>query len=291
LRLGCSAAWLDENGTTRAVIASVVAAALFHIQPVFAVPWLVTFLLTMRRRTPIGAMALLIVPALPCLPWSRRNLREIGTPLIRDGLGLELYVSFNDCAQTSFQESLDHFCISKLHPNSDLGEALDLKRLGEKKYNQERFRDAVVGIIRHPGASTRLAGRRFWLFWFPVTGGFSGYLQPPRYLRGTYRNYSITEFILDLRFPLSEMARSGGLVLGRVIDKTGLTGHYDFSFEFAGFRGPGGDFPPPLPDGQSDTAPYLFDALRQQLGLSLEPKKAPLDVIVVEHVDRFPTEN
>jgi len=47
----------------------------------------------------------------------------------------------------------------------------------------------------------------------------------------------------------------------------------------------------PLPDGQMDTAPYLFDALRLQLGLMLNEKKAPLDVFVVDHVDRVPPDN
>lgn len=114
---------------------------------------------------------------------------------------------------------------------------------------------------------------------------------PPRNLRGTYRDYSMAEFTQDLRWPLAEVGGSNSLALGRVVDKTGLTEHYDFSFEFAGWRGPSGAVPPPLPDGEADTASYLFDALRQQLGLNLGKKKAPLDVIVVEHADRVPVEN
>ncbi len=70
-----------------------------------------------------------------------------------------------------------------------------------------------------------------------------------------------------------------------------MSGTYDFTFEFAGFMGPGGAFPPPLPDGETDTAPYLFNALRQQLGLTIEERKRPLDVLVVDHADKLPTDN
>jgi uncharacterized protein (TIGR03435 family) len=113
---------------------------------------------------------------------------------------------------------------------------------------------------------------------------------PPRNVRQTFRDCSMTEFIEQLRWPLGTEVRSSGFALGRVVDKTGLSGRYDFTLEFAG-RYAGGAFPPPLPEGQIDTAPTLIDALRQQLGLTLIEKKASLDVLVVDHVDKVPTEN
>jgi uncharacterized protein (TIGR03435 family) len=72
-----------------------------------------------------------------------------------------------------------------------------------------------------------------------------------------------------------------------VVDKTGLTGRYDFILEFAG----------DLPNGGADAAaepagaPDLNTALRDQLGLLLIAKKLPFDVVVVESFDRLPTEN
>jgi uncharacterized protein (TIGR03435 family) len=83
----------------------------------------------------------------------------------------------------------------------------------------------------------------------------------------------------------------GTFAVGKVIDKTGLDGRYDFTFEFAGFPYAGGAYPPPLAEGESDTAPTLFAALEQQLGLELEKSKAKLDVLVVDRVDKVPTEN
>jgi len=78
--------------------------------------------------------------------------------------------------------------------------------------------------------------------------------------------------------------------LGRVVDKTELPGTYDFTLEYAG-RFQSTLSAPPLPKGEVDTAPLLFDAIRQQLGLQLEEKKEKLPVLMVDHVDRVPTEN
>jgi uncharacterized protein (TIGR03435 family) len=72
---------------------------------------------------------------------------------------------------------------------------------------------------------------------------------------------------------------------GRVIvDKTGLTGKYEFTLEF-NLRPPG---PGALDD---DPFPSIFDAVQQQLGLKLEDKKAPFDVLVIDHAEKVPTEN
>jgi uncharacterized protein (TIGR03435 family) len=47
----------------------------------------------------------------------------------------------------------------------------------------------------------------------------------------------------------------------------------------------------PGPDDITDPAPNLFSALEKQLGLKLEKSKAKLDIIVIDHMDRQPTEN
>jgi uncharacterized protein (TIGR03435 family) len=77
-----------------------------------------------------------------------------------------------------------------------------------------------------------------------------------------------------------------------VVDQTGLgTARFDFQlmwtpdeFQFAGL----GVKPPPPSD--KDTAPDLFTAFQQELGLKLESTRAPVDVVVVDHVER-PSEN
>lgn len=115
---------------------------------------------------------------------------------------------------------------------------------------------------------------------------------PPRTVRQTFRSFSWIEFTQLLGWVVAPLDQgwSGYFSLGKIVDKTGLDGLYDFTFEFAG-RLQSGAYMPPLPDGELDTASPFFDALRQQLGLKLEEKKAMLDVLVVDHADRVPTEN
>jgi uncharacterized protein (TIGR03435 family) len=64
-----------------------------------------------------------------------------------------------------------------------------------------------------------------------------------------------------------------------VIDKTGLTGAYDIQLTYAPANDP------------NSTLPSLFTAVREQLGLKLEPAKVPIDYLVIDHADRIPTEN
>jgi uncharacterized protein (TIGR03435 family) len=66
-----------------------------------------------------------------------------------------------------------------------------------------------------------------------------------------------------------------------IVDKTGLTGIYDFDLDFA---------PRSAPDSHDAALPFEF-ALTQQLGLKLDPKKVPSDVIVIDHLEKRPTEN
>ena len=72
-----------------------------------------------------------------------------------------------------------------------------------------------------------------------------------------------------------------------VLDRTGLTGKYDFVFEFTPeFNGP----PPPGLPPLDESGPTLQEALKAQLGLKLEPQTGPVDVLVVDHVEQ-PSEN
>lgn len=67
-----------------------------------------------------------------------------------------------------------------------------------------------------------------------------------------------------------------------VIDRTGLSGKFDFSIEWAPeYRGP---LPPgyPQPD---PTAPTFLEALKEQLGLKLDPTTGAVGVLVIDHVE------
>ena len=79
-----------------------------------------------------------------------------------------------------------------------------------------------------------------------------------------------------------ELADSLGDV---VVDRTGLQGVYDFQLRWAS-----DDMSSPA-DSDANSAPSIFTALQDTLGLTLQRQKVPVDVIVVDHVERVPTEN
>jgi uncharacterized protein (TIGR03435 family) len=68
-----------------------------------------------------------------------------------------------------------------------------------------------------------------------------------------------------------------------IIDSTGLSGMYEVKLEWAmrQFANPDSD-----PSG-----PSLFTALDEQLGLKLEARKGPVEILVVESAEKIPTEN
>ena len=95
---------------------------------------------------------------------------------------------------------------------------------------------------------------------------------------------------------LVEMLSQLGLGLV-IVDKTGLTAKYDFTLQWTPDQGT------PMskrPEGGLQTAssspladsfgPSLFTAMEEQLGLKLESQKGPVDVVVIDHVEK-PSEN
>jgi len=97
-----------------------------------------------------------------------------------------------------------------------------------------------------------------------------------------------------------------GYVRTEVVDSTGLEGGWDFTFSFSpagalqlgggGRRGEGGDGAGPPSGGTIEAsdptgALSLFDALSKQLGLKLEAQKRPMPVLIIDHIERKPTDN
>ena len=62
-----------------------------------------------------------------------------------------------------------------------------------------------------------------------------------------------------------------------VVDKTGLTGKYDFTLKYV----------PASHTATDETGgASIFTALEEQLGLKLEPAKAPIEVLVIDHLEK-----
>jgi uncharacterized protein (TIGR03435 family) len=102
---------------------------------------------------------------------------------------------------------------------------------------------------------------------------------------------------LDARkMSMAQFANTLSIIMGRpVVDRTGLTGAWDIHLEFTpegtaglGQTRPGLNAEPPTAD---DARPSIFEALQRQLGLKLESKKAPSEILAIDHVERVPTEN
>jgi uncharacterized protein (TIGR03435 family) len=94
--------------------------------------------------------------------------------------------------------------------------------------------------------------------------------------------------------PLANFVTALSQQVGRqVIDKTDLKGLYDVKLQWTPEFGqvpiaPGGPEPSPPPPNSS--GPSIFTALQEQLGLRLESAKGPVEVLIIDGVQK-PTEN
>jgi uncharacterized protein (TIGR03435 family) len=73
------------------------------------------------------------------------------------------------------------------------------------------------------------------------------------------------------------------------VDKTALKGLYDFTLQWTPELGQGSAAGPDAPSADS-SGPSIFTAIQEQLGLRFESAKGPVEVIVIDHVER-PSEN
>ena len=93
--------------------------------------------------------------------------------------------------------------------------------------------------------------------------------------------------------PMSMIAQHLTQSVGRpVIDKTGLTGYYDYTLRWTPQPGSGMPFqpaggPPTAPPPAADPdGPNLFTAVQEQLGLKLESARGPVEVIVIDRLEK-----
>jgi uncharacterized protein (TIGR03435 family) len=109
----------------------------------------------------------------------------------------------------------------------------------------------------------------------------------------TSRGQPLSLLLFQVGAMLGAMTGPNTFSPGRILDKTGLTGKYDFKLEYAGGGGIGAALS--LPAGPDAAEPSgglsLIDAMEKQLGLKLTKTVAPLDVLVIDHAEKVPTEN
>jgi uncharacterized protein (TIGR03435 family) len=86
---------------------------------------------------------------------------------------------------------------------------------------------------------------------------------------------------------MSELAGAISTFAGRPVeDQTGLKGKYDFTLAFESEL-----HPAPAPVDDLPGIPSLTAAVQEQLGLRLERKKSNVNVLVIDHIEKVPTEN
>jgi uncharacterized protein (TIGR03435 family) len=96
------------------------------------------------------------------------------------------------------------------------------------------------------------------------------------------------------RAPVSQLAEMlSNLLRAPVLDQTGLKGRYDITIdvakyvaEFGGKHGEGA-----AAEAPPDPLSIVTMALQEELGLKLESRKMPLDLLIVDHADKAPVEN
>lgn len=93
----------------------------------------------------------------------------------------------------------------------------------------------------------------------------------------TYERVPFSFFTRDLNMRIAQ-AHGAGPTIVRVTDKTGITGLYSFTLRYTH----------PGDDASGDD---LFAAIESQLGLKLVPAKATVEMIVIDHAEKIPTEN
>ena len=123
-----------------------------------------------------------------------------------------------------------------------------------------------------PGKALQLIG--------PDGGSVSGVIARGRGSEGGRRyNATSVNMAYFVRFLTIELRKP-------VIDKTGLTGTYDFTLEFAPEYAPRGASDDPGAPPSEPGAPSIFTAIQLQLGLKLEAGRGPVQTFVIDHIER-----
>jgi uncharacterized protein (TIGR03435 family) len=113
--------------------------------------------------------------------------------------------------------------------------------------------------------------------YFLVVGKNGPRLKPAREEGG--QNQIIPGGIMGHAMTMGVLAGSVARVVGyQVVDKTGLPGAFDLDLRFT-------------PENSKEPGPDLLTCIQEQLGLKLEPGRAPAEMLMIDHAERIPTGN
>lgn len=162
--------------------------------------------------------------------------------------------------------------------------ALLIDRCKLLTHQETRALNIYALVLTHPGTPSAALKRSNCVAASPAAqrAGLSQTLDPTQPLCGIRASAGRIQ-ARGVRMSQFASTLSGHAQVGRVVvDRTGLEGNWDFELTFA---------PPTPASATSDAdAPSMFTALDDQLGLKLESTKGPVDVLVIDHIER-PTED
>jgi uncharacterized protein (TIGR03435 family) len=127
---------------------------------------------------------------------------------------------------------------------------------------------------------------------FPILppGVRQGVAPAPGHVRAKFRDTALSEFAqylgsrLGTQFVPGPVPGIKRITPAAILDKTGLTERYDFTFDHVGF-------PAPASKNPASMLSAMQSALDKQLGLKLVEAKVPVDILVIDHIERTPAEN
>jgi hypothetical protein len=199
------------KGFASASLAGGIAGILFLLNPsslLVFLPWIAHLMIrrgvTLRQTAILFATLCLIISI-----WVGRNYFQLGTFVVRTGMGIALYASNDDCAEASLIDDESTNCYQSNHPNVSLREAQLLRTLGEVEYDRKRAADAKLWIRTHQSRFWMLTFERFRQFWLPPLYNHrfkirvvwvATVLSVPGLLLMTYRRVHVTWFMLTVLF-------------------------------------------------------------------------------------------
>jgi uncharacterized protein (TIGR03435 family) len=115
-------------------------------------------------------------------------------------------------------------------------------------------------------------------------------LQPPPLMSSPPRGYSGSVVMQCTKCSMELfITRLAGQLGTPVTDATGLQAKYDILLHWSGLQPSTAS--EPLAAEAANAEPTIFDAVQVQLGLKLVKKNDPVDMLVIDHLEKLPTQN
>jgi hypothetical protein len=154
--------------------AGILCGFLFLLNPsslLIVLPW-IGFLLwrgkANLRRSARSCGTMVMILFMFVAAWGGRNYYQLGAFVVRTQLGIALFVSNNDCAQSSILRDQLNGCYQSHHPNVNVHEAELLRASGEVQYDRKRIADTKRWIRSNPAKFFEFTAARIHEFWFPA---------------------------------------------------------------------------------------------------------------------------